>query len=54
MALALATAAPVLVVVGFLVVGLAISGVAPLAFSAAGDLAPERAGAAVSVVTTFG
>jgi MFS family permease len=29
-------------------------GVAPLAFSVAGDLVPERAGSAVSVVTTFG
>lgn len=54
MALALATALPALVIGGFLLVGLAISGVAPLAFSAAGDLAPDRAGAAISVVTTFG
>jgi MFS family permease len=42
------------VVCGFLVVGLALSGVAPIAFSAAGDLAPERAGGAISVVTTLG
>ena len=34
--------------------GLALSGVAPIAFSAAGDFAPERAGGAISVVTTLG
>ncbi|HEV2093083.1 MAG TPA: MFS transporter [Rubrobacter sp.] len=54
MALALATTRPVLVVGGFLLVGLAISGMAPLAQSSAGDLYPKRAGAAVSVVITFG
>ena len=54
MGLALATREPALVVVGFLVVGLALSGVAPIAFSAAGDLAPEKAGGAISVVTTLG
>jgi hypothetical protein len=45
---------PLLVVCGFLVVGLALPGVAPIAFSAAGDLAPGRAGGAISVVTTLG
>ena len=35
-------------------VGFALSAVVPIAFSAAGDLAPERAGAAISVVTTLG
>ena len=54
MALALATREPLLVVAGFLVVGLALSAVVPIAFSVAGDLAPERAGGAVSVVTTLG
>ena len=54
MSLALSTTRPALAVVGFLVVGLGVSGVAPLAYSAGGDLAPERAGAAVSVVTSFG
>jgi MFS family permease len=54
MALALATREPLLVIAGFLVVGLALSAVVPIAFSAAGDLAPERAGAAISVVTTLG
>ena len=50
----LATLEPVLVVAGFLVVGLALSAVVPVAFSVAGDLAPERAGGAISVVTTLG
>jgi len=54
MALALATREPLLVIAGFLLVGLALSAVVPIAFSAAGDLAPERAGAAISVVTTLG
>jgi len=54
MTLALATREPLLVVAGFLVVGLALSAIVPIAFSVAGDLAPERAGAAISVVTTLG
>lgn len=54
MALALASREPLLVVVGFLLVGLALSAVVPIAFSAAGDLAPGSAGAAISVVTTLG
>jgi MFS family permease len=54
MTLALATREPLLVVAGFLVVGLALSAVVPIAFSVAGDLAPERAGEAISVVTTLG
>jgi MFS family permease len=54
MALALATVEPLLVVAGFLLVGLALSAVVPVAFSVAGDLAPGRAGGAISVVTTLG
>ena len=54
MLLALATTSPALVVGGFVLVGVALAAVAPLAFSVAGDLVPERAGSAVSVVTTFG
>lgn len=54
MTLALVTLQPILVVVGFLVVGLALSAVVPVAFSVAGDLAPGRAGGAISVVTTLG
>ncbi len=37
-----------------MLVGLALAAIAPVAFSVAGDLAPDRAGSAVSVVTTFG
>jgi MFS family permease len=54
MTLALATREPLLIVAGFLVVGLALSAVVPITFSIAGDLAPERAGGAISVVTTLG
>ena len=54
MLLALATTSPVLVVGGFLLVGLALAAVAPLAFSVAGETVPDRAGSAVSVVTTIG
>ena len=54
MTLALATREPLLVVAGFLVVGLALSAVVPITFSVAGDIAPERAGGAISVVTTLG
>jgi fucose permease len=54
MLLALATEAPVAVLAGFLAVGLALSGVAPITFSLAGDRAPERAGEASSVITTLG
>ncbi len=54
MALSLATLRSLLVVAGFLVVGLALSAVVPVAFSVAGDLAPGRAGEAISVVTTLG
>jgi MFS family permease len=54
MGLALVTSELTLVICGFLLVGLALSRVAPIAFSSAGDLAPERAGGAISVVTTLG
>lgn len=54
MALSLATLKPLLVVAGFLMVGLALSAIVPLAFSVAGDLVPGRAGAAISVVTSLG
>ena len=53
MMLALATTAAALIVGGFLLVGLALAAIVPLAFSVAGDLVPERA-SAISVVTTFG
>ncbi len=54
MILPLATREPLIVVAGFLVVGLAHSAVMPIAFSVAGHLAPEMAGAAILVVTTLG
>jgi MFS family permease len=54
MALSLATLEPLLVVTGFLVVGLALSAVVPVAMSVAGDLAPGRAGGTIAVVTTLG
>ncbi len=54
MALALVTQEPLLVIAGFLVVGLALSAATPIAFSIAGDLAPERAGGASSVVAILG
>jgi MFS family permease len=54
MATALATDVVPLVVAGFAAVGLAMSVVAPLGFSVAGDLAPDRAGEASSVVTVVG
>jgi len=54
MALALSTELPALILAGFLLVGLALAGVAPIAFSLAGDAAPRRAGAASAVITTIG
>jgi MFS family permease len=53
MTFSLATREPFVVVVGFLLVGLALSAAVPIAFSVAGDLAPGRVGAAVSLVTTL-
>jgi len=52
--LALVTREAALVVAGFLIVGLSLAAVAPIAFSMAGDVAPGGTGAAVSVVTTLG
>jgi MFS family permease len=54
MTLALATRESIFIVCGFLVVGLALSAVVPIALSVAGSMLPERAGAASSVVTTVG
>jgi MFS family permease len=54
MAIALATQVPVLVIGGFLLVGLGLSAIAPLAFSLAGRARPEDAGRASSVITTLG
>ena len=52
MSLAISSTELLLVVAGFLLVGLALSAVVPIAFSLAGDLAPGRAAAAISTVTT--
>ena len=54
MAFALATTIAPAVIAGFLVVGLALSLVAPLAFSLAGAARPDEAGRASSVITTIG
>jgi MFS family permease len=54
MTLALTTSESGLVVCGFLVVGLSLSAVVPIALSLAGDMFPERLGEASSVVTTLG
>jgi MFS family permease len=50
----LATREPLLIVTGFLVVGLALAATTPIAFSIAGDIAPDRAGGASSVVASVG
>ena len=52
--MALASREPLLLIAGFLLVRLPLSAVVPITFSVAGDLAPGRAGAAISVVTTLG
>lgn len=52
--LALATELPVVIIFGFFVVGIALSSVAPIAFSLAGDTVPGRSGEASSVVATIG
>ena len=52
--LALATTQAALILAGFLLVGLALAGIIPTAFSLAGDLAPNRAGQALSTVTVIG
>ncbi len=54
MAVALATQIPLLVIGGFLLVGLGLSAIAPLAFSLAGRARPADAGRASSVITTLG
>ena len=54
MALAMATERAPLILLGFLAVGLSLSAVAPVTFSVAGDLAPDRSGEASSVITTLG
>ncbi|HET7322904.1 MAG TPA: MFS transporter, partial [Halococcus sp.] len=54
MVVALATTIAPVILVGVFVVGLSMAVVAPVGFSLAGDLAPERTGEASSVVTFVG
>lgn len=54
MALALATTQVAIILLGFLIAGLTIAAVAPVAFSLAGDLAPRQLGQASAVITTVG
>ena len=54
MVCALLTEVPVLVVIGFGIVGLAISAVAPIALSLAGEARPGQSGQASSAVTVIG
>jgi MFS family permease len=54
MGLALATTRVPLILAGFLLVGLALAGLIPTAFSLAGDAAPHQAGRALSTVTLIG
>jgi MFS family permease len=54
MALALATTLTPVILLGLLLAGLAFSGVVPVAFSLAGDQAPDRSGTVSAFVTTTG
>jgi len=54
MVLALATTAAPLILLGILLVGLAFSGVVPVALSLIGEIAPDRAGRATAAVMTVG
>jgi MFS family permease len=54
MSLALATDFVPFILAGFLLVGVSLAAVAPISFSLAGDVAPDRAGQASSVITTVG
>lgn len=53
-AIAVGTATPAIAIGGFLLVGFGLSGVAPMAFSLAGEVAPRRVGEATAVITTIG
>jgi MFS family permease len=54
MVLALATPHPAVTLAGLLLAGLALASVAPVAFSLAGDAAPQRLGAVSAFITTIG
>ena len=53
-AVALATERPALILMGFLVIGIALAGVAPVALSLGGDIVPDRPGQATSILMTVG
>lgn len=52
--IALSTDRPAVILIGFLLVGIALAGVAPVALSIGGDLVPDRAGQAAAVLMTLG
>lgn len=54
MTLSLITTHPPLILSGFLLAGLALASVVPIVFSLAGNVAPERSGQVISVLTICG
>lgn len=52
--LSVSTVYPPVILFGFLLAGLALAGVVPIVFSLAGDIAPQRAGEVISVITILG
>ncbi|WP_020561318.1 MFS transporter [Thiofilum flexile] len=54
MFISLITTYPPLILLGFLLTGLALAGIVPIVFSLAGEVAPERSGQVISVVTIMG
>lgn len=54
MALSLVTTQPPLILTGFLIAGLALASIVPIIFSLAGNVAPERSGQVISVITICG
>jgi len=53
MALALSSTQPAWVIAGFVICGLAQSGIAPAAYSIGGDVSPRHAGQVTSIITTI-
>lgn len=45
---------PPIILMGFLIAGLALAAVVPIVFSLAGDIAPKQAGQVISVITILG
>lgn len=52
--LSISTLYPPLILIGFLIAGLALAAVVPIVFSLAGDIAPKQAGQVISVITILG